>query len=186
MKQETYELLRAKCYEIIYDGEIPLEFGCEIKFYESGIFMHRASKFYGRLVGERNGKNGRNIFIFSNIGFQEYMSGWRSDKKPKEWEMWIDDNGNLDGLSIYSEYGKSSVKILGKPLELRDLLRALQEKYTNDFHVDIIDDYVRIIYMEHYNYMKRENKIHEIKLDLTKPISSQSQEVGEQLLELIS
>lgn len=139
MKQETYELLRAKCYEIIYDGEIPLEFGCEILSY---AYIEYRKK----------------IIVEEDTVFK-YDSFWEK-------------------FDVAYMLNHNQAQILGKPLELGDLLIAFPE---TDINTNAC-----LFYKEGYECAFVYDRFDDIQLDLTKTISEQSDEVGEQLLELIS
>lgn len=69
-------------------------------------------------------------------------------------------------------------KILGKPLSLQDVLRAIGIPY-NDLYISWGK------YMLFHDSREDMKRIEGIQIDLTKPISSQSEEVLDKLIELI-
>lgn len=139
----SYETLRKLCYDIIYSGKIPLEFGVEVKL-------------LGKIGKNRVGVVWRNInggicVVGETIGSIDYWF-------PKEY------------------------KILGRPLSLQDVLRTIKKNnknkpnYTDICGVDVDESQVSF----------ERKALGTLRfIDLTLPISQQSEEDLDKLIELV-
>jgi hypothetical protein len=82
-------------------------------------------------------------------------------------------------------HASEMTEILGKPLELRDLLRAIHKKQdgedSNEYAVDMSGDLFRFI--GGYDSTLDTEMVAEI--DLTKPLSDQSEDTIKKLIELL-
>lgn len=145
MKNELYEQLRTKCYEIIYPDGVPLEEGVDI------IYSQKPGVISKHKI----------ISTKEHAGLFYVKPDYNFLTPKKLSKTWI-------------------VKILGKELELRDILHCFSQGNQGPFALD--EDGVLLEYEGFEDGYCPKN----IRLDLTKPISEQDEEVGQNLLKLIS
>ena len=108
-----------------------LEFGCEISLYSIGMWGHKASNYYYKVISEKNLEGGNcmdRVLLLIDNGFQESGVGW----KPKVgYPETLEITSYWDKRNTESEYELTKgnfhkdFKILGKPITLAVVLLAL-------------------------------------------------------------
>lgn len=120
---------------------VELKFGCEVEAYSIGMWMHRASGFFYRVVEEQSLSNKEKERLteycgfepwskikLSCIGFQDLYKGWEEQGKyPKSIEVYqsLFPHKNEYKVVELSDVYKGELKIIGRPIRLFDCLQIV-------------------------------------------------------------
>lgn len=145
----TERKLRKKVRQIIHGDDYvePLEFGCEV--------MVTRISYIGAVQQE--------VLLFSGVDGLTKM---------QEYVKTIDQGGGCCSNSEYFE--KHEYLNLGKPLQLREILRAFEIKYDFNMHASGM------------LYVLKDNKWSGVKLDLSKEPSQYSEEKLQAIYDLLN
>jgi len=111
-----------------------LEFGCEVSLYSIGMWGHKASNYYFKVISEKNLEGGNcmdRVLLLRENGFQESGFGW----KPKTgYPETLEITSYWDKRNTENEYELTKgnfhkdFKILGKPITIGVALMAIAVK----------------------------------------------------------
>jgi len=107
-----------------------LEFGCEISLYSIGMWGHKASKYYYKVISEKNLEGGEcmdKVYLLRENGFQQSGIGWIPQSGyPETLEItgYWDKRNTENEYELTKGYFHKDFKILGKPITLSHILLA--------------------------------------------------------------
>ena len=123
--EKTIELIQK-----LVPSVMDLDFGCEVSLYSIGMWGHKASNYYYKVISEKNLDGGGcmdRVLLLRESGFQKSGSGW----KPKigypetlEITSYWEKRNTENQYELTKGYFHKDFKIVGKPITLAVVLRA--------------------------------------------------------------